>query len=161
MASATSGSGSADQPDISVSPARNRPARDGIAIRSALVADLGDRGLHQFVHRATDLMVGLLHAGGVEIAANLGENVALPGLFEVGGDDRLRIGLGVRAGLAEKARRSQPDELVSSRLGLELKLGVMRELVLEGVLALVEGGHQRLPCGACGEKWPCISSARA
>ena len=65
----------------------------------------------------------------------------LAGLLEIGGDDFLGIGIGIRAGLPEKPGRPQAEELVPAGFRLEPELFVMRELVLECVLAVVESGH--------------------
>src|SRR5690606_38896603 len=50
-------------------------------------------------------------------------------------------------GLAEKPRRPETDELVAPRFGLELHLLVMGVFRLEGVFAVVEGGHLGPPSG--------------
>ena len=54
-------------------------------------------------------------AGGVEIGADLAEHVLVAGLLEIGRDDRLGVGVGAVAGLAELLRRPQAEQLVAAR----------------------------------------------
>src|SRR5262249_61917484 len=63
-----------------------------------------------------------------------------------------RIGIGGGLRLAEAELGSDPagEELVATHLGLEGQLQIMRELVLEGLLAILEAGHAACtPSGRC------------
>src|SRR5712691_11391848 len=104
---------------------------------------LGDRLRHHVVHGAADLVVGLGHALGVEILAQLVEHA---GALDVREHHLLGVGLGVGAGEAELLGGPQPGELVAPRGRLEPQLLVMRELLLEPFLALVERGHAGPRC---------------
>ena len=73
--------------------ASRRRVNRGLAGALAARLDLGDRLLHQLDHRAANLLVGLRHALGVEILANLLEHVVVAGLLEVGHDDFLGVGV--------------------------------------------------------------------
>ena len=79
---------------------------------------------------------------GRQVGADLAEDVLLARLLEVGADDLARIGVGLLAGLAQEPRGPEAQQPVAPRLGPELHLGVVGELGLEGVLAVVEGGHR-------------------
>src|SRR5262249_42568932 len=87
-------------------------------------------------------------AGCSEVAHQPVHDVRLARLLELGQDDFLGVGLGVSPGLADQARRPQAQHLVLARRDLELKLLVVLELLLEGLLALVERGHGRSRLGS-------------
>src|SRR5437660_1339734 len=132
-----------------VSPALSRRASVNVSaiesapVRSSAGLDLGNCLFHQLLHGAADLMIGLIDALGVEILAQLAEDILLAGLLEVGGDDFLGIGIDRGAGEAELLGGPLSQELVAPGGRLELQLLVMRELLLKAVLALVERGHGR------------------
>ena len=88
-------------------------------------------------------MIGLFDAFGVEILAQLAEDILVAGFLEVGGDDFLGIGIDLGAGEAELLCGPLSQELVAPGGRLELQLLVMRKPLLEAFLALVERGHGR------------------
>src|SRR5690242_19404865 len=69
------------------------------------------------------------------------DHVMVAGLLEIRHDDVARIVLGLRAALAHQAGGPQAQQLVLARPGLELQLEIVLELVLKGLLALVERRH--------------------
>src|SRR5262249_23601488 len=110
---------------------------------SASRLDLVDGHRHQLVHGAADLVIGLGDAFGVEILAQLSEHVVVPGLLDVGDRALLGVGFRGRPGYAELLGGPQAEQLVAAGVRLELELLVVRELLLEAFLALVERGHCR------------------
>ena len=106
--------------------------------------DLLDRLAHQLDHHAADLLIGCGDALGVEILAHLAEDVVVAGFLEVGHHDFLGIGVRVGALEAELLGGPKPEQLVAPGRRLELQLLVMRELLLETFLTLVERGHDCL-----------------
>src|ERR1700735_4457782 len=84
-------------------------------------------------------MVGLRHTLGVEIVADFLRDVMAA--FEVGHDDGERVAVGFGAGKPKLFRSPKPEQLVAARGGLEFEVFVVRELLLEGLFALVERGH--------------------
>ena len=96
------------------------------------------------IHGLADVLVGLRDALGVEILAHLAEHVVVAGLLEVGHHDLLRVGVGGGAGHAHFFRRPQAEQLVAPGIRLEAQLLIMRELLLEAFLALVERRHVAL-----------------
>src|SRR5262252_2247891 len=103
--------------------------------------DLLDRFRHQFVHGAANLVIRQVDALGVEVLANLAEDVIVTDLLKIRHDDRLGIGVGLGAGEAELLRRPQAEELVATGVRLESQFLVEDELLLEALLALVERSH--------------------
>src|ERR1700719_880486 len=157
------------QPQNTVSPARRRWAKlkPGRAMMSApaLAAclDVGDRLRHELGHSAADLMVGLRDALGVEVAADLVQHIVIARLLEIGHHHRFRVILRLGAAEAEFFRRPQTDELVAPRGRLELEFLIVRELLLEAFLALIERGHASRPDVAWNLATrlpPCISGMR-
>src|SRR5262245_10828175 len=133
------------------------------AATSAALFDLLDRLREQFGHLRADLL--LSDAFGLEILCYFAQDVIVAGLLEVGQHDFLGIGLGVRAAFAENARCPEPEHLVAASHRLEAKLLVMRKLLFEAFLALVECRHAA-PRAASVKlhaymqvSSPCISSA--
>jgi hypothetical protein len=118
--------------------------------------DRGDRLFHQLGHGAADLVVGRLHALGVEILAQLAEHVVVAAFLEIGHHDRLGVGLRFGAGEPELVGGPQAEQLVAAGIGLEPQFLVVGELLLETFLALVERGHSSLP----GRRWA-LSAAPA
>src|SRR5215470_449632 len=113
--------------------------------------DLLDRFRHQFVHGAANLVIRLLDAVGVEVLAELAEDVIVADLLEIRHDDRLGISLGLGAGEPELLRRPQAEVLVATGGRLESQFLVEDELLLEALLALVERSHACLAVsGAAG-----------
>src|SRR6516165_6876438 len=113
--------------------------------------DLLDRFRHQFVHGAANLVIRQVDALGVEVLANLAEDVVVTDLLEIRHDDRLGIGVGLVAGEAELLRRPLAEELVATGVRLESQFLVEGELLLEAFLALVERSHACLAVsGATG-----------
>src|SRR5438045_1701596 len=100
--------------------------------------DLRDRVRHQLVHGALDLVVGLGDVPGIEIFAQLRDDA---GALDFGEHDVLGVDFGIGSGEAKLLRGPQADELVAPGIRLELELLVVRELLFEAFLALVEGGH--------------------
>src|SRR5262245_36496744 len=132
------------------------------AATSAALFDLLDRLREQFGHLRADLL--LSNAFGLEILCHLAQDVVVAGLLEVGQHDFLGIGLGVRTAFAENARRPEPKHLVAASHRLEAKLLVMRKLLFEAFLALVECRHAAprtasVKLHAHIKFRPCISSA--
>src|SRR5215467_7010292 len=126
-----------------------RPARGWLV--SAARFDLLDRFRHQLVHGAANLVIRDADALGVEVLANLAEDVVVTDLLEIRHDDRLGIGVGLVAGEAELLRRPQAEELVATGVRLESQFLVEGELLLEAFLALVERSHACLAVsGAAG-----------
>src|SRR5262245_330991 len=118
---------------------------------SAARFDLLDRFCHQLVHGAANLVIRDADALGVEVLANLAEDVIVTDLLEIRHDDRLGIGVGLVAGEAELLRRPQAEELVATGVRLESQFLVEGELLLEAFLALVERSHACLAVsGAAG-----------
>ena len=81
-----------------------------------------------------------------------GETFVVTGLLEVRHHHRLGIGFGVGAGKTELLRRPQAEQLVAPGIGPEPEFLVVRELLLETFLALVERGHWGPRClrsGGC------------
>src|SRR5262249_24107862 len=123
--------------------------------------DLLDRFRHQFVQGAANLVIRQDDAFGVEVLANLAEDVVVTDLLEIRHDDRLGIGVGLVAGEAELLRRPQAEELVATGVRLESQFLVEGELLLEAFLALVEGSHACLAVsGAAGRshRFPTVSA---
>src|SRR4029079_18763763 len=135
IVSATMGEPIMHQAAETVAPARRRRAR-AKAGTSAALFDLLDGLREQFGHLRTDLL--LCHAFGLQVFCDLAQDVVVAGYLEVGQHDFLGIGFGVGAAFAENAGRPQPEHLVTAGHRLEAQLLVMRELLLEAFLALVE-----------------------
>src|SRR5262249_13002254 len=118
---------------------------------SAARFDLLDRFCHQLVHGAANLVTRDADALGVEVLANLAEDVVVTDLLKIRHDDRLGIGVGLVAGEAEFLRRPQAEELVATGVRLESQFLVEGKLLLEAFLALVERSHACLAVsGAAG-----------
>src|SRR5262245_56221377 len=121
---------------------------------SAARFDLLDRFCHQLVHGAANLVIRDADTLGVEVLANLAEDVIVTDLLEIRHDDRLGIGVGLVAGEAELLRRPQAQELVATGVRLESQFLVEGELLLEAFLALVERSHACLAVsGAAGRSY--------
>src|SRR5215813_3945725 len=103
--------------------------------------DLLDRFRHQFVHGAANLVIRQVDALGVEVLAELAEDVIVADLLEIRHNDRLGIGVGLGAGEPELLRRPQAEVLVATGVRLESQFLVEDELLLEALLALVERSH--------------------
>src|SRR5262249_9881963 len=166
MSSATSASCSMNSGRRSRRTARP-PRPDRKLARSAGLLDVLDRLFQQLVHGAADLVIGLCDALGVEVAADLLEHVVLA-LRVLRHDHVAGISLGVGAGEAELLGRPKSEHLVAPGDRLEPQLLVVREALLEILLALVEGGgHAGLAAAwersaACIKRRnPQINSARA
>ncbi len=114
------------------------PVTDG---SSAFVLNLLDRLMHQFVHGAANLMVGLFDGVGVEVAPDLAEYILVARLVEIGPHNFLGILFSLVALVAEQPCSPQTQQLVAPRGCLEPQLLVMRELVFKTLLALVECAH--------------------
>src|SRR5215472_3463052 len=126
-----------------------RPASGWLV--SAARFDLLDRFRHQLVHGAANLVIRDADALGVEVLANLAEDVVVTDLLEIRHDDPLGIGVSLIAGEAELLRRPQTEELVATGVRLESQFLVEGELLLEAFLALVERSHACLAVsGAAG-----------
>ena len=103
--------------------------------------DLLDRPAHQLDHDGADLVIGRGDAVGVEILADLAEDVVVAGLLEVGHHDLFGVGLGIGALAPELLGGPKPEQLVAPGRRLEFQLLVVRELLLETFFTLVERGH--------------------
>src|SRR3984893_4708305 len=125
--------------------------------------DLLDRFRHQFVHGAANLVIRFLDALGVEVVAELAEDVIVADLLEISHDHRLGIGVGLGAGEPELLRRPQAEVLVATGVRLESQFLVEDELLLEALLALVERSHACLAVsGAAGplsHRFPLVFTA--
>ena len=99
--------------------------------------DLGDRLRHQIVHSATDLVVRLAYALGVEILADFPKYAVLAGFFEGGHDDFPRISVCFGPGETKLIRRPIPEELVAAGIRLKPQFLIVGELPLETFLAFV------------------------
>src|SRR6202789_489954 len=100
----------------------------------------------QLFHLGADDAVGAGELGGVEIGAQLAEDVLAAGFLEVGLDDRHRVFLGLVGAEAQFLRRPQAQKLVAARHDLEAQLLVMGPFALETPLAILEGvGHVTTP----------------
>src|SRR6185437_1879993 len=118
ITSATIGAGKAHQPEKTVSPARRRGAsvKPGAAIAElSTCLDLRDGLGHQLVHRGADFLIACGHLFGVEVLANLAENVVVAGLFEVRHDDFFRVGIHVQAGQAQFTCSPLAQKLIPAR----------------------------------------------
>src|SRR5665647_419702 len=149
IVSATTGEASVHQEENTVSPARRRRARAKAAksaATSAALLDLLDRLIEQFTHLGADL--ALVDGFALQILCNFTQNVVIAGLLEVGEHDLLGVSLGIGAAFAELAGGPEPQQLVAASHRLESQLLVMRELLLEAFLALVECGHAALAVNA-------------
>jgi hypothetical protein len=96
-----------------------------------------------------------LDAAALEIGHDLVDHVLVAGLFEIGPDDALGIGLRLGARDAEQFRGPQAEQLVAPRRRFELQFLVVLELVLEGRLAIVETAHISLYLSWCGKPRKC------
>src|SRR5262245_53854364 len=160
IVSATMGEPSMHQAPKTVSPARRRLAR--AKATSAALLDLRDRLRQQFGHPCADLLLG--DAFRLQILDELVRHVLVGAFLKIGEDDLFRIGFRVVSGFAQDSRRPQPQHLVPARRRLESECLVMRELLLEAFLALVErrdhvalvGDDLKIAC-TCSLFRPCIS----
>src|SRR5665647_1741206 len=143
MASAATGEPKVHQDENTVSPARSLRAK-AKAVMSAALLDLLDCLRHQLVHGAAEFGVADGDLLVVEVLADFPKNVVIAGLLEVGDDDFLGVSVRLRAGQTEFFGRPKAQQLVAAGAGLELQLFIMRELLFEAVLALVECGHAAL-----------------
>ena len=92
-----------------------------------------------------DLVIGLDDAFGIEILADLAHHIVRAHIFDIAHHDGLGVAFRLGGVKAEFFRGPQAEELVAARGGLESQLLVMRELLLEAFLALVERGHALRP----------------
>ena len=76
-----------------------------------------------------------------EVAEHLADHVMVAGFLEVGADHVLGIGFRLGLGQAHLPRGPFAEQPVAARGDAELHFLVMRELGLEGALAVVELGH--------------------
>src|SRR5450631_3941615 len=140
IVSATIGEPRLHQAEKTVSPARRRRARPK-AGTSATRLDLCGRLFQEFVHGAADLEIGDGDLLVVEAFADFLKNIAIAAFLEVRQDHFLREGLRTGAGQPKLGRRPQAHPLIAARAGLELELLIMRELLFEAFLALLETAH--------------------
>jgi hypothetical protein len=122
------------------------------------------RLVHQLAlgHRQK-LIVFLAHLGFgypvAQIAEDLAHDVLMARFLEIGEHDGFGIGLRVIARQLEDVGHPKAHQLVAPRLGLEGHLLVVGKLVLEGVFAIVEGGHSGSPVWnarrSAGSLFPC------
>jgi DNA-binding transcriptional LysR family regulator len=101
--------------------------------------DLLDRLLQQLVDGAADLVVGLGDALDIEIVPDLLEDVVVA-LGVLRHHYLLGIGVGVGPRKTELLRSPMPEHPVAPGDRLEPELLIVRELLFECFLALVEGG---------------------
>ncbi len=80
-----------------------KPLRWSVVLRDTKVLlaglDLRHGGIHQVVHRAPDLVIGLVDAAGGEVRLDLAEDIVVARFLEIRQDDGLGIGLGIGAAL--------------------------------------------------------------
>src|SRR3990172_833272 len=117
--------------------------RSSIKAASALALgfDLAHGLAHQVAHHAVDLMVGLIDALGIEIGADLAEDVFLAGFLQIGLHDVLGVALRGIPRKLEFLCGPEAEELVAAGRRPELELLVMGEFPLEPLLALLKIGH--------------------
>jgi len=89
-------------------------------------------------------MVGNLDGGAFEVGAQAFEQGLIIGVFDLGGDQRPGVGLGVRAGLANELGRPEAEELGSPRFGFEVQRFIDGEAFFESLFALFKRAHQNL-----------------
>src|SRR4051794_28629649 len=99
-------------------------------------------------------MLPHIEARRIEVAPQFAVDILLALLLNVCRDHLPRIGIGIGAAFTELLGRPKPEHFVAPRLGPEAERFVMRELLLETVLALVERGHSFLPNGSGSRKRP-------
>lgn len=75
-----------------------------------------------FDHHATD---GFRVRPVAKIARDAAENILVPGLFKIGLDDLIGIGVRLIPGFSQQTRRPQSQQFVGTRLRLELHFLVM------------------------------------
>src|SRR5215218_7967736 len=83
-------------------------------------------------------------AGALEIVADLAQDISIAGFLEIGENDALGVGLGFVPGLSKTLGDPETQQLVAACLGLEAQFLIVGELLLEGILTLVEQGHRVL-----------------
>ena len=76
--------------------------------------DLLDGFIHQAGQNTGQLGIAGRLAGGLEILAHLADDVAITGFLEIRHDNSLRIGLSLRACLAELLGGPKAEELVAA-----------------------------------------------
>ena len=103
--------------------------------------DLRDRLFHQVGHGDAQFLIGNGDLLGLQILLHLAEDVVIAGFLEVGHHDILGVGVGFRAAQSELRRGPCAEQLVPPRIGLEAKLFVVSELLLEAFFTLVERRH--------------------
>src|SRR5262245_54276457 len=103
--------------------------------------------MHQLVHRAADLVIGLIDARSVKLFPDLAENVVVARFLYVGNDDLLRVCFGIGTTLTELFRRPKPEQLVASSSGLEAQFLIEDELALETFFAILHTRHGVLRLG--------------
>jgi hypothetical protein len=84
--------------------------------------DLGDCPSHEFIHGATNLMVGQCDTLGVEVTPNLSKHVMVAGVLDIRDDDGSGIGLGFSTGETEPGRRPKAEKTIAARRRLEFYL---------------------------------------
>src|SRR5262249_38933235 len=103
------------------------------------------RGLQQLRHMLAHAVLADLEALLLEIGDDLLHDVVVARLREVGHDDGLGIGLGLRTRNAQLLGRPQAEKPVAPSSNLELKLFVVLVLVLKPLLAVFERWHAAAP----------------
>ncbi len=93
----------------------------------------------------TNAGIGPVDPGGIEIIANLAEDVFIARLFQIGQDNRLGIGLRIGARQAHEIRRPEAEKLVPARHDLELGFLIQRVAGFFCALAIVECAHWEWP----------------
>ena len=79
----------------------------------------------QFVHRATDLVLGLLHAGRLKSATILRDDIIVASFGQIGRHDFREIG---PRPYGRASRRPRPPDVCFGAHGLEFPVLVMRKL---------------------------------
>ncbi len=83
--------------------------------------------------------------GGIEIISDFAENIFIAWLFQIGQNDRLGIGLSIRARQAHEIRRPEAQKLVPARHDLELCFLIQRVAGFFCALAIIECAHWEWP----------------
>src|ERR1019366_5972891 len=145
IVSAIIGEASVHHEEKPVSSARSRWATANAVTVTALYK-LRDRLTEKYAHLRANLLLG--NALRLQILCNFMQNVVDGGFLEIREHDFLGVSLCFGAAFAENAGSPESQQLVAAGHRLESQLLVMRELLLEAILALVECGHAALAVNA-------------
>src|SRR5262249_38601399 len=111
--------------------------------------------LQQLRHVLAHAVLADLEAFLLEVGDDLLHDVVVARLLEIGHDDGLGIGLGLRIRNTQLLGRPQAKEPVAAAIDLEFKLLVVLVLMLATLLAVFERWHAPAPqCHPLNGMWP-------